>query len=92
MFSYNVNFFLSRYQPSVILKRVTSHVFSYEIPGLKCWKGLGWDIGGQTLSSKMARAMSIMLAKTGDLFNDFQWDKSRHTIFYSKITIKTKQQ
>lgn len=67
-------------------------MFSYEKPGLKCWKGTGWDIGGQKLSSKMAMAMAMVLAKTGDLFNDFQWDKSRHTIFYYKITIKTKQQ
>lgn len=65
-------------------------MFSYEKPGLKCWKGAGWDIGGQKLSSKMAMAM--MRVKTGDLFNDFQWDKSRRSIFYYKITIKTKQE
>lgn len=67
-------------------------MFSYEKPGLKCWKGAGWDIGGQKFSSKMAMAMEMMPPNTRDLFNDFQWDKSRHTIFYYKITRKTKQQ
>lgn len=69
-------------------------MFSYEKPGLKCWKGAWWDIGGQKFSSKMAMAMELerMLSNTRDLFNDFQWDKSRHTIFYYKITRKTKQQ
>ena len=66
-------------------------MFSYEKPSLKCWKGAGWDIGGQKFPSKMVMAMEMMLPNTRDLFNDFQWDKSRHTIFYYKITRKTKQ-